>query len=92
MPTKNPTTKTKGPKAAHAPKAGKRPHAVEEWLSATDLLNLARQVFGTQKAAAFWMERPNPELAGAAPKELVTDGRAQIVKDFLEGILAGSYG
>jgi uncharacterized protein (DUF2384 family) len=61
-------------------------------LSAAELTDLARQVFGTPKAADFWMDRPNPELAGATPNQLITAGRAQVVKDFLEGILAGNYG
>jgi uncharacterized protein (DUF2384 family) len=60
-------------------------------LSAAELQDLARQVFGTQKAADFWMNRSNPELAGKTPNDLIATGQAQIVKDFLEGILAGNY-
>jgi uncharacterized protein (DUF2384 family) len=71
---------------------GSSPSPTGPGLSAADLLDLAHRVFGTQKAADFWMDRPNPELAGETPNGLVATGRAQIVKDFLEGILTGNYG
>lgn len=61
-------------------------------LSLEDLRALAKQVFGTESAAGFWLDDPNPELDGDTPRQLIDDNRGQIVKDFLDGILAGNYG
>lgn len=61
-------------------------------LSATDLRDLAERVFGTARAADFWMDRRNPELGDATPNQLIAAGRAQVVKDFLEALFAGNFG
>jgi uncharacterized protein (DUF2384 family) len=53
---------------------------------------LAFQTFGTPQAVDFWMIRPNPELSGQSPEDLINAGRAQVVKEFLESLLAGDFG
>jgi uncharacterized protein (DUF2384 family) len=60
--------------------------------SHADIRDLALKVFGTPQGADFWMERPNPELGGAKPNELISAGRAQVVKEFLESLLEGDFG
>lgn len=58
----------------------------------SDIRDLALKAFGTPRAADFWMDRPNPELGGATPNQIISGGRAQVVKDFLEGLIAGNFG
>ena len=61
-------------------------------LSRDVIRTLAVQVFGTETGADFWMTRPNPELGGRTPDDLIAAGHAEVVKNFLEGILEGVYG
>lgn len=61
-------------------------------VSQADIHDLALKAFGTSKATDFWMNRPNPELGGATPNQLISSGKAQVVKDFLEGLIAGNFG
>ena len=54
--------------------------------------DLALRLFGTDRAADHWMDRPNPEFGGQTPTQLIQTGRGQVVNDFLDACLAGEYG
>jgi hypothetical protein len=59
------------------------PQAMPTSPTPTDVIrDLAFQVFGTARAVDFWLKRPNPELGGPSPQELIDDGRADKVKEF----------
>jgi hypothetical protein len=69
------------------------PQAMPASPTPTDAIrDLAFQVFGTDRAVDFWMKRPNPELGGPSPEELIDNGRVDKVKEFLESLLAGDFG
>jgi uncharacterized protein (DUF2384 family) len=57
-----------------------------------EIRDLAFQVFGTIPAVDFWMKRPNPELGGQTPQDLIATGHANVVKEFLESLLEGDFG
>jgi uncharacterized protein (DUF2384 family) len=54
--------------------------------------DLALLVIGTKPGADFWIDRPNPELGGQSPRQLIAAGCAEVVKDFLESLEAGDFG
>lgn len=45
--------------------------------------------FGGRKKSLAWLNTANPELEAKRPKDLVLEGKAEIVADMLEGALAG---
>lgn len=45
--------------------------------------------FGRRKESLAWLNTANPELEAKRPKDLILEGRAEIVADMLEGALAG---
>lgn len=53
---------------------------------------LAIEVIGTTRGADFWLAHPNAELGNQSPNELIARGRAGVIRDFLAGLSAGSYG
>ncbi len=58
-------------------------HSVERWRHAVE--SAARQVFG--QSADDWLRRPNAELAGKAPSDLLSDrAGAQMVMTVLRGL------
>jgi uncharacterized protein (DUF2384 family) len=42
--------------------------------------------------AERWLARPNPELGGKTPRELIEAGRAEAVAELLEGMTLGEPG
>ena len=72
------------------PKPVRRPPTPAD-LSA-DIRVLAAKVFGTDRGADAWMDRPNPELGGKTPRKLVESGRAEVVRDFLAATREGDFG
>ena len=47
---------------------------------------VARRIFRSQQAADAFLRLPSPRLGGAAPVDLVRDGRADEVLKFLENL------
>lgn len=45
--------------------------------------------FGRRRESLAWLNTANPELDAKRPKDLVLEGKAEIVADMLEGALAG---
>lgn len=45
--------------------------------------------FGRRQESLAWLNTANPELEAKRPKDLVLEGKAEVVADMLEGALAG---
>jgi uncharacterized protein (DUF2384 family) len=54
--------------------------------------DLALQLIGTDRGRDKWLERPNPELGGASPNDLIAAGRGDLVENFIEANLNGDGG
>ena len=53
----------------------------------------AERIFGgSRRRAVAWMNSPNGELDGRTPLSFIMSGRAEVVADMLDGLLAGVIG
>jgi hypothetical protein len=51
-----------------------------------------RLLGGSRSRAVAWMNSPNGELDGRTPLSFIMAGRAEVVANMLEGLLAGAIG
>jgi uncharacterized protein (DUF2384 family) len=91
------TRKSSVPKAASAAQTTRSPQPPKKGAKPTVAIpkrirELALQLIGTDRGADAWLTMPNPELSGQTPAELIAQGRADVVENFIEGNLHGNFG
>jgi len=53
---------------------------------------LAFRMIGTEPGRDFWLTRPNPELGGSSPADLIAAGHGEVVERYLRANLNGVAG
>ena len=53
---------------------------------------LAYRLIGTDNGCDFWMTRPLVELRGKTPQEMINQGHADVIEQYLRSALEGDIG